>query len=161
MDESLVSQILDELISSLEPLEAQNRALIQFVKDKGIASDDVLAPYLERAANASNVRWRAFRLRTLSLISSAMKAPVEEQKKEEPKPKEKNASAQTKAPGQQKEEKAPGQENVTPTPEANAGKDREAAMSTERAEQEKPKDQTQEQGQDSRESKPEGRKDAA
>lgn len=36
MDETLVHQILDELISSLEPLETQNAALLQFVKDKGM-----------------------------------------------------------------------------------------------------------------------------
>jgi len=78
MDESLVHQILDELVSSLEPLEAQNAALLQFLKDKAMATDEELAPYLEQAGNASNVRWRAFRVRTAALISSAMKPPEKE-----------------------------------------------------------------------------------
>jgi len=78
MDESLVHQILDELVSSLEPLEAQNTALLQFLKDKGMATDEELAPYLEQAGNASNVRWRAFLVRTAALISSALKPPGEE-----------------------------------------------------------------------------------
>jgi hypothetical protein len=72
MDESTVHQILDELISSLEPLEAQNSALLQFLKEKGLTNDKELAPYLEQAGNASNVRWRAFRLRVAALIASAM-----------------------------------------------------------------------------------------
>ena len=92
MDESLVHQIIDELISSLEPLETQTAALLQFVKDRGIASDEALAPYLEQASNASNVRWRAFRLRTLALINSATKAPDKEAENVS-KPDEKNASA--------------------------------------------------------------------
>jgi hypothetical protein len=84
MDESIVHQILDELVSSLEPLEAQNAALLQFLKEKGMATDEELAPYLEQAGNASNVRWRAFRARTAALISSAMKPSEEEQKVEPP-----------------------------------------------------------------------------
>ena len=73
MDEEILKQIFDELLTSLEPLEAQNAALLQFLKDKGIATDEDLAPYLERAGNTSNVRWRAVRVRTAALISSAMK----------------------------------------------------------------------------------------
>lgn len=84
MDESLIPEIIDELISSLEPLETQSEAVLQFLKDKGIADDETLAPYLEQAGNASNVRWRAFRLRALSLISSAMKPAEKEQKTELP-----------------------------------------------------------------------------
>src|SRR5579864_1737360 len=71
MDEAIVQQIIDELLSSLEPLETQNAALLQFLKAKGIATDEELAPFLDQAGNASNIRWRAVRVRTAALISSA------------------------------------------------------------------------------------------
>lgn len=81
MDEESVLQIVDEFLSSLEPLDTQSAALVQFLKAKGIASDEELAPFLQQAGNASNVRWLAARVRIKSLISSAMKTveskPVE------------------------------------------------------------------------------------
>src|SRR5947207_13869607 len=73
MDEQVVQQIVDEVLSSLEPLDTQSDGLLQFLKAKGIASDEEVAPYLEQAGKASNVRWLAARLRIKSLISSAMK----------------------------------------------------------------------------------------
>lgn len=144
MDESIVRQIVEELISSLEPLEAQSAALLEFCKDKGIVNNEELAPYLERAGNASDVRWRAFRVRTLSLISSAMKTPGDE-KAEEPK----NPSG------------APDRENVNSTREERAGSGREASPSSERAAEAEPKNETEEQGQESREPRTPGQKDAA
>jgi hypothetical protein len=74
MDEEIVKQIVDEILSSLEPIETQSVAILQFLKAKGIASDDDLAPFLAQAGNASNVRWRAVRVRTAALISNAMKS---------------------------------------------------------------------------------------
>jgi hypothetical protein len=73
MDEEILKQVFDELFSTLEPLETQSAALLQFMKAKGIATDEELAPFLEAAGNASNVRGRAARLRTAALISSALK----------------------------------------------------------------------------------------
>jgi hypothetical protein len=90
MDEEILKQIFDELLSTLEPLETQSDALLQFLKAKGIATDEELAPFLEAAGNASNVRGRAARVRTAALISSALKPtdPVEAspQKKQEATP---------------------------------------------------------------------------
>src|SRR5579872_638266 len=73
MDEGIVKQIVDELLSSMEPIETQSGALMQFLKAKGLATDEELAPFLEQAGNAANVRWRAVRVRTAALISNAMK----------------------------------------------------------------------------------------
>jgi hypothetical protein len=85
MDEEILQQIFDELLSSFEPLETQTTALVQFLKEKGIATDEELAPFLEQAGNASNVRWRAARVRIRSLISSAMKPAEPEPAKIAPK----------------------------------------------------------------------------
>jgi hypothetical protein len=82
MDEQIVQQIVDEILSPLEPLDTRSAALLEFLKAKGMASDEELAPYLEQAGNASNVRWLAARVRIMSLISSAMKTV--ESKSEQP-----------------------------------------------------------------------------
>ncbi|MDQ1409680.1 MAG: hypothetical protein QOJ41_1415, partial [Acidobacteriaceae bacterium] len=56
-----IKEILDELFSLLETLETQSLALTQFLKDQGIATEEKLAPYVDRAGNASSVKWRAAR----------------------------------------------------------------------------------------------------
>src|SRR5260370_17685413 len=85
MDEEIVQQIVDEILSSLEPLDTRSAALLQFLKVKGIASDEELAPYLEQAGNAGNVRWLAARGRIKSLISPALRT-AEAKETKEPKP---------------------------------------------------------------------------
>ena len=54
-----IKEILDELYSLLETLETQNLALLQFLKDQGMATEEKLAPYLDRAGNASSEIGRA------------------------------------------------------------------------------------------------------
>ena len=90
MDETIAQEILHELFSSLEALETQSTALLQFAKDRGWASDQELAPYLEQAGNASNVRWRAARVRIDHLLSSAFQAADRGAKPKSPKPAEKS-----------------------------------------------------------------------
>jgi hypothetical protein len=85
MDENVVREMLHELFTSLEALETQSSAITQFLKDKGMTNEEELAPYLERAGNASNVRWLAARVRMDHLLSSAMKTPEKETRKEPPK----------------------------------------------------------------------------
>lgn len=89
MNIKIAEEILDELLSSLEALETQSAAVLQFLKDKR-GNERQLAPYMERASQASNVRWRAARLRMMSMLSSAMKeeeqpSPSPAQKTDAPK----------------------------------------------------------------------------
>jgi hypothetical protein len=86
VDGKIIQQILDELFLSFENSETQVASLVLCLKDQGIVTEEMLAPFLEQAGNASNVRWRAARLRMGSLISSAMKSaePKEEQKNTPP-----------------------------------------------------------------------------
>jgi hypothetical protein len=63
MSENAMQEVLKDLLLHLEELETQNGAIILLLKDKGIATDQEFAPHLEKAGNASNVKWRAARAR--------------------------------------------------------------------------------------------------
>lgn len=75
-----IKEILEELFSLLESLETQSLALTQFLKDQGIATDERLAPYLDRAGNASSVKWRAARARMQYLLSPIPKGTTDKEK---------------------------------------------------------------------------------
>jgi hypothetical protein len=109
VDETIAQEILHQLFSSLEALETQSAALLQFAKDKGWASDQELAPYLEQAGNASNVRWRAARVRIDYLLSSAFKPADPDAKLKSPTPEEKSqqSSGGTVAETSHPEERKP------------------------------------------------------
>jgi hypothetical protein len=72
MDENIVQEILHELFSALETLETQNGAVLQLLKDKGIATDQDLAVQLKKAGDSASVRWVAVRARIDRLVSSAV-----------------------------------------------------------------------------------------
>ncbi len=74
MNSHLAQELLNELGSSLESLEARNTALLQFLKDRGIVTDEQLAPCIDQAGNASSVRWRATRVRLERIFASATEA---------------------------------------------------------------------------------------
>jgi len=77
MDAKIAEQILDELAPTFEGIESRSEAILHFLKDKGIATDEELAPYLEQAAAASSVRWRALRVRMGRLFALAEKSEEE------------------------------------------------------------------------------------
>jgi hypothetical protein len=136
MDEQIIKQIVDELLSTLEPLETQSAALLQFLKAKGLATDEELAPFLEQAGNASNVRWRAVRVRTAALISNALK------------PAEKSAEAPAAKTTPAAPESAP-----APNQETHQETDSKKEVSTqEEKEDQKKEDQKENQSKDSKKS---------
>jgi hypothetical protein len=97
MHEDILREALHEVFSSLEALETQNAAILSFLKEKGIATEEALAPHFEQAANASNVRWRAAQVRIDYLLSSATKAAEQAAEKQSAE-KEKKQSAKPEAP---------------------------------------------------------------
>jgi hypothetical protein len=82
MNEKIAQEILHELFPAFEALETQSAALLQLLKDKGIANEEELAAHFEQAGKASSVRWLAVRVRIDYLLSSAMKTAEQDVKKE-------------------------------------------------------------------------------
>lgn len=58
-------------------------AVLQFLKDQGIATDEKLAPYLEQAGKASNVKWLAARRRMAYLLTPIQKEAADGSKDKE------------------------------------------------------------------------------
>ncbi len=77
MNDNPAHQVFSDLLGYLELLEAQTGAILQFLKEKGIATDEQLAPYLERAANAASVKWGAARVRMEHLFTLSQQVTAE------------------------------------------------------------------------------------
>jgi hypothetical protein len=107
MDENIVEQILDELFSSFEKSETESAAILLFLKNQGIATEEKLAPCLEQASRISEVRWRAAKVRMGALLASAMKTP-------DPAPQKKTVPIQDQEKEHPKEEKKEPEKNVRP-----------------------------------------------
>jgi len=86
-----VQRQIDDIAIRIEEIECRlakiDEAIARQVKHEGVATGEKLAPYLEQAARASNVRWLGVRVRIERLLSSAEKDSAEKRKdKEEKKP---------------------------------------------------------------------------
>jgi hypothetical protein len=82
MKSEAVKEVLNTLFSHLEKLETQTEGLTLFLKEKKKVTDAQLAPYLEQAGKASNVRWRAARVRIEYLIDGAEREEEKERESE-------------------------------------------------------------------------------
>jgi len=101
-------EAFNDLLSHLEHLETVTGAILQFLKANGIATDEKLAPYLEQASKASDVRMRAARARLEHLFAADETAkPATEAV---PAPAQKESGQQPAAESQDKREKETGQE---------------------------------------------------
>ena len=78
-----LKEILGELFAVLEAQETHSVAVLQFLKDQGIATDEKLAPYLEQAGRASNVKWLAARMRMEHLLTPIQKEATDGKKEKE------------------------------------------------------------------------------
>jgi hypothetical protein len=69
MSEDSTKQIFSDLFRYLEVLETQNAAMLQFLKDKKVIKESQFSSYLEQAAAATDVKWRAARVRMEHLLA--------------------------------------------------------------------------------------------
>ncbi len=118
MDEKILQQILDEIFPSFEALEARGAAALQFLKDKGVATEEDLAPYIRQAETAASVRWRATRARVNYLLLSVVKdsATKAEGKTAEPPKESENQAPENKQQARDKLTAAPAQPEDTSQP---------------------------------------------
>jgi hypothetical protein len=128
MNVDLIQELVNELTSSLEDIETQQRALFQFLKDRGDFADEQFAPYLSQAGKTSGVRWRAVRVRLDHLIEGekAREEKAAEAEKEKNKEKEKAASGGEKTEGTAEKKEAPkgeGQKDHGTKDESKTSKD--------------------------------------
>jgi hypothetical protein len=83
-----LKEILSELFAFLETQETNSTAVLQLLKDQGIASNEKLSTYLYQAGKASNVKWRAARMRMEYLLTPIQKETAGSDKSKQPEPKE-------------------------------------------------------------------------
>src|ERR1700722_57564 len=102
-----IAEIFEEMFTLMEDLETRSVAVLEYLKEQGGATDEKLAPYLDRAAAGSDVRWRAARARMEHLLAPKPKSATEAGKDEKAKAgaqspaKEKESQSGTKAQGQE------------------------------------------------------------
>ena len=80
-----IKQLFDDLFTLLEAQETQTIAVMELLREAGIASEEKMKPYLERAGNAASVKWRAARVRMEYLLTPVQKKKEEEKKEGEAK----------------------------------------------------------------------------
>jgi hypothetical protein len=123
MDDKIAQLILDELFSSLEALETQSGAMLQFLKDKGIAADNELVLYMEQAGMASSVKRRAARMRINYLVSAITNPPKKAVETEPAKAEEKSQKQKPEAIAEQSHGKS---QEDTPEAEKTAADEKTA-----------------------------------
>jgi hypothetical protein len=140
-----IKQVLDELFTLLETMEAQSIAILQFLKDQKISSDERLSPYLDQASKAASVKWRAARVRMDYLFSSTENKPrVSDEAKEkaaESKKAEENEARDASAETANENGAAKQETGATPAEEkaaANPESSNSLAKEPEKAENEGP-----------------------
>src|SRR6266478_147645 len=124
MDDELMRELVGEVLSALEGLEAQNLAVVEFLKAQKKGADK-LAPYLEQAERTSSVKWMATRARLNHLLDGAERAA------------EKSAETQVKAAEPSAKVEKSGESEETKSKETPAAQREKIEDSEKRSELEK------------------------
>src|SRR6266478_4637704 len=140
-----LKEVLNELFALLGAQKTNSAALLQLLKDQGIASDEKLSTYLDQAGRASNVKWRAARMRMEYLLTPIQKETAD---------KDKSKQAESKE-AQSKEAQSPEVAN-----KAEEGKRKNQAKDNGNEKEEK-QAETKSAGNDNAENSPDERSDAS
>jgi len=73
MSENPMKDVLNELFPYFERLETQSAAILQMLTDKGVVAPEDRERYLEQAGTASEIKWRAARVRMERLLEPSSK----------------------------------------------------------------------------------------
>lgn len=71
MSDNPIQEVFNDLFRHLEVLETQNAAILQVLKDKKLITEKKFSSYLDQAAVASDIKWRAARVRMEHLFANA------------------------------------------------------------------------------------------
>jgi hypothetical protein len=123
-----IAEIFDEMFTLLQDLETRSAAMLEYMKEQGGITDEKLAPYLDRAGAASDVRWRAARTRMEHLLAPKPKSATEvgkDEKQERDSPQQTKEKAQSFKPeskevGKELASTQPGTAQEDRSKEANA-----------------------------------------
>src|SRR5580704_3556219 len=96
-DANPIAEIFDEMFTLMQDLETRSVAVLEYLQEQGGVTDEKLAPYLDRAAAAADVRWRAARARMEHLLAPKPKSSTEVGKDE------KKGASQPSAKGKEDE----------------------------------------------------------
>jgi hypothetical protein len=106
-DTNPIAEIFDEVFTLMEDLETRSVAVLEYLKEQGGVTDEKLAPYLDRAAAASDVRWRAARARMEHLLAPKPKSATEVGKDERTKDASQSSARMKSGEGKPQDEKQP------------------------------------------------------
>jgi hypothetical protein len=97
VDQDVTNYVLQELLPAFENLDSHSAAILAFLKERGIATDEAMKPYFEQASLASSVKWRAIRARLEHLLAPSPKTTTEAAMKETEPPKEEGSETDKEA----------------------------------------------------------------
>lgn len=139
MDSKAIREVFNELFTHLERLETESAATLQFLKEKKRVTDKQLAPYLEQAGNAANVKWRAARVRIERLLTDEdegdkkieKKPEIAQAEQREKKQAESMAEEQSKDRPKEQSAKDQADKNQVASPELEAAVNRDTRQEPE------------------------------
>ncbi len=131
MDEKVIDELLDAILPMLASAESQSTAALQAVKQSGALTEEQLAPLIEQASNATEIKMRATRLRLKRVLTAAVSDFENDHKKKNEEEQKSAESAEKKAESDDKESdhqktEGPPKESAEPKKKASEPKPRAA-----------------------------------